>query len=65
MNSETALAISYFALAISAASAVIEIAGRVLHFQLPGPLQFPLLILSFVWPLAFYAVAMYRKRLGR
>ena len=65
MSSETALIISYFALAISAASAVIEIAGRLLHFTVPDPFQFPLLILSFVWPLAFYAVAMYRKRLGR
>jgi hypothetical protein len=62
MNIGTALNISYVALAVSAAAAVLEIASRLLHFDLPVPLQFPALILSFVWPLAFYAVAMYRKK---
>jgi hypothetical protein len=62
MDINTTLRIAYVILAVSIISLITVLGAVLLHFQLPGGFYKPLVILSYLWPAAAYAIATLRKR---
>ncbi|HEY4344574.1 MAG TPA: hypothetical protein VGN05_09535 [Parvibaculum sp.] len=62
MDIHTTLRIAYAVLAVSIFSLITVLGAVLFHFQLPGGFYKPLVILSYLWPAAAYAIATLRKR---
>lgn len=62
MTYQTALRLSYVALAISLASLAVVMASFVFKFQIPSHIFRPLMGVSYLWPGAAFAIAWFKKK---
>ena len=65
MDTKTSLYISYAAIALSLCALAFCILASSLKLQLPGTPTHVLQALSLIWPLGFYAAAVYRRKLAK
>jgi hypothetical protein len=65
MDTKTALYISYAAIALSLSALAFSVLASTIGLKLhEGPTRV-LQVLSVIWPLGFYAAALYRKKIAK
>lgn len=63
MNIIVALRLAYVVLTLSIMAAVTQVAANAMHIALSPSVAKTLMIAGYMWPLALYAAAVYRRKL--
>lgn len=63
MSMTIALRLAYVALTLSIMAVVAQVAANLLHIALSPSVAKALMIAGYMWPLALYAAAVYRRKL--
>lgn len=63
MNMIVALRLAYVVLTLSIMAAVAQVVANVMHIPLTSSVAKSLMIAGYMWPLALYAAAVYRRKL--
>ena len=63
MNLTVALRLAYVVLTLSVIAVVAQLAAHLLKMPLSQPVANTLMVAGFLWPVALYIIAIYRRQL--